>query len=159
MFVLSEIITHGFNVTGLMVIQIWEYQQPDVPSHQRQLSPMKASGLQDRSRLAVDEARGQWLQSEERAKVLSEKLSNALGEITSKDNLVKQHVKVAEEAVSGMIFPCLLSRHKRRSLYLFSVRHPLYSHVCLPFWTTLIHIWHREYTCLEILVYIIILDY
>ncbi|KAG0555687.1 hypothetical protein KC19_12G188500 [Ceratodon purpureus] len=81
--------------------QIWEYQQPDVPSHQRQLSPMKASGLQDRSRLAVDEARGQWLQSEERAKVLSEKLSNALGEITSKDNLVKQHVKVAEEAVSG----------------------------------------------------------
>ncbi|EFJ29762.1 hypothetical protein SELMODRAFT_90899, partial [Selaginella moellendorffii] len=32
---------------------------------------------------------------------LSEKLSLALTEITSKDNLVKQHAKVAEEAVSG----------------------------------------------------------
>lgn len=81
--------------------QIWEYQQQDVLSHQRQLSPMKARSLQDRNRIAIDETRGQWLESEERAKVLSEKLSNALADITSKDNLVKQHVKVAEEAVSG----------------------------------------------------------
>jgi len=83
------------------MIQIWEYRQPDVPSHQRQQSPMKSSGLSDRSRTAADEAKGQWLQSEERAKILSEKLSTALADITSKDNLVKQHVKVAEEAVSG----------------------------------------------------------
>jgi hypothetical protein len=55
--------------------------------------------------MAVDEARGQWLQSEDRAKILSEKLSNALADITSKDNLVKQHIKVAEEAVSGTFFP------------------------------------------------------
>ena len=87
-----------------MIIQIWEYQQPDVPSYQRQPSPMKGPGLPNRSRVAVDEARGQWLQSEERAKILSEKLSNSLAEITSKDNLVKQHVKVAEEAVSGTFF-------------------------------------------------------
>jgi hypothetical protein len=98
-------VTHGFIVMGLMIIQIWEYQQPDVASHQRQASPMKGSGRQDRSRMAVDEARGQWLQSEDRAKILSEKLSNALADITSKDNLVKQHIKVAEEAVSGTFFP------------------------------------------------------
>lgn len=91
------------NVMGLIIIQIWEYQQQDVLSHQRQLSPMKARSLQDRNRIAIDETRGQWLESEERAKVLSEKLSNALADITSKDNLVKQHVKVAEEAVSGMV--------------------------------------------------------
>lgn len=89
---------------GLIMIQIWEYRSPDVPSHQRQQSPMKSSGLQDRNRTAADEARGQWLQSEERAKILSEKLSTALADITSKDNLVKQHVKVAEEAVSGTFF-------------------------------------------------------
>lgn len=85
-------------IIHVMVHQIWEYRQPDVPGHQRQQSPMKAS---DRSRNAVDEAKVQWLQSEERAKILSEKLSTALADITSKDNLVKQHVKVAEEAVSG----------------------------------------------------------
>lgn len=101
-----HIVTHAFNLTGLIIIQIWEYQQPDVPSHQRQPSPMKGSGrVQDRNRVTMDEARGQWLQSEERAIILSEKLSHALVEITSKDNLVKQHVKVAEEAVSGKFFP------------------------------------------------------
>uniref|UniRef100_A0A7I4CJX4 Uncharacterized protein n=1 Tax=Physcomitrium patens TaxID=3218 RepID=A0A7I4CJX4_PHYPA len=81
--------------------QIWECLQTDVPSHQRQPSPIKVSGLQDRNRMAVDEVKAHWLQSEERAKILSEKLSNALADINSKDNVVKQHVKVAEEAVSG----------------------------------------------------------
>ncbi|XP_002989895.2 filament-like plant protein 4 [Selaginella moellendorffii] len=38
---------------------------------------------------------------QEKSRILSEKLSLALTEITSKDNLVKQHAKVAEEAVSG----------------------------------------------------------
>lgn len=32
---------------------------------------------------------------------LNEKLANALADISTKDNLVKQHVKVAEEAVTG----------------------------------------------------------
>ncbi|GLJ51934.1 hypothetical protein SUGI_1103510 [Cryptomeria japonica] len=39
--------------------------------------------------------------SEERLKSLNEKLSQALLDNTIKDNLVKQHAKVAEEAVSG----------------------------------------------------------
>lgn len=34
---------------------------------------------------------------------LNEKLSAANSEMTTKDNLVKQHAKVAEEAVSGMM--------------------------------------------------------
>ena len=34
---------------------------------------------------------------------LDEKLTAANTEMTNKDNLVKQHAKVAEEAVSGMI--------------------------------------------------------
>lgn len=38
---------------------------------------------------------------EENGKVLNEKLSAAQSEITTKDALVKQHAKVAEEAVSG----------------------------------------------------------
>jgi type IV secretory pathway VirD2 relaxase len=38
---------------------------------------------------------------EENVKVLNEKLSAAHSEITTKDALVKQHAKVAEEAVSG----------------------------------------------------------
>ncbi len=41
-------------------------------------------------------------QSEERVKSISEQLANALADITTKDNLVKQHVKVTEEAVSGI---------------------------------------------------------
>lgn len=36
-------------------------------------------------------------------KDLNEKLSAAHSEMTTKDNLVKQHAKVAEEAVSGKI--------------------------------------------------------
>lgn len=35
-------------------------------------------------------------------KDLNEKLSAAHSEMTTKENLVKQHAKVAEEAVSGM---------------------------------------------------------
>lgn len=34
---------------------------------------------------------------------LNEKLSAAHSEMTNKDTLVKQHAKVAEEAVSGML--------------------------------------------------------
>lgn len=40
---------------------------------------------------------------EEQVKVLKEKLFAAQTEMTNKDNLVKQHAKVAEEAVSGII--------------------------------------------------------
>lgn len=42
----------------------------------------------------------------EKEKTTNEKLNKALAEITVKDNLVKQHIKVAEEAVIGMLgFP------------------------------------------------------
>lgn len=40
-------------------------------------------------------------------KTLREKLSSALQNISSKDDLVKQHSKVAEEAVAGTTFTCL----------------------------------------------------
>ncbi len=49
--------------------------------------------------VAADEAILQ--QSEDKAKSVSEQLATALADITIKDNLVKQHIKVAEEAVSG----------------------------------------------------------
>lgn len=39
---------------------------------------------------------------EENVQVLNEQLSAAQSEITTKDALVKQHAKVAEEAVSGV---------------------------------------------------------
>ena len=55
----------------------------------------------DRSRAALNEARIQWKQAEERARIMNEKLATALVDVTTKDNLVKQHVKVAEEAVTG----------------------------------------------------------
>ncbi|CAK9862285.1 unnamed protein product, partial [Sphagnum jensenii] len=47
---------------------------------------------------AANEARQQ---SGERVKSVSEQLADALADITMKDNLVKQHAKVAEEAVCG----------------------------------------------------------
>lgn len=50
--------------------------------------------------IAADEAIQQQ-QSEDKAKSVSEQLATALADITIKDNLVKQHIKVAEEAVSG----------------------------------------------------------
>lgn len=37
-------------------------------------------------------------------KTLTEKLSAALLNISAKEDLVKQHAKVAEEAVSGILF-------------------------------------------------------
>lgn len=46
---------------------------------------------------------------EEEVKDLNEKLSAAEDEMTNKDNLVKQHAKVAEEAVSGLILCALMS--------------------------------------------------
>lgn len=41
---------------------------------------------------------------EAQEKVLNEKLSAAQSEITTKDNLVKQHARVAEEAIAGILF-------------------------------------------------------
>jgi hypothetical protein len=41
--------------------------------------------------------------SDVKVKALSERLSSAVQDIHSKDDLVKQHSKVAEEAVLGMI--------------------------------------------------------
>lgn len=38
---------------------------------------------------------------ENQVKVLEDKLSAAYSDLDNKDNLVKQHAKVAEEAVSG----------------------------------------------------------
>lgn len=40
---------------------------------------------------------------EEQIKELNEKLSAANSEISAKEDLVKQHTRVAEEAVSGML--------------------------------------------------------
>lgn len=39
----------------------------------------------------------------EKERAINEKLNKALAEITVKDNLVKQHIKVAEEAVTGKL--------------------------------------------------------
>ncbi|XP_031475684.1 filament-like plant protein 4 [Nymphaea colorata] len=47
------------------------------------------------------EAYAKLTESEEQVKILNEKLSSTLSDVTTKDNLVKQHAKVAEEAVSG----------------------------------------------------------
>lgn len=41
---------------------------------------------------------------EDQVKALEAKLSAANSELNNKDNLVKQHAKVAEEAVSGSIY-------------------------------------------------------
>ena len=43
---------------------------------------------------------------------LNEKLSAANAEMTTKDNLVKQHAKVAEEAVSGMRISFTIAQFK-----------------------------------------------
>lgn len=40
---------------------------------------------------------------EDEIREYDEKLSSAQSEMTTKDNLVKQHAKVAEEAVSGVV--------------------------------------------------------
>lgn len=45
----------------------------------------------------------------ESVKTLKDKLSDALLNISVKDDLVKQHAKVAEEAVSGILFSYFFS--------------------------------------------------
>nr|DAD47001.1 TPA_asm: hypothetical protein HUJ06_016938 [Nelumbo nucifera] len=55
------------------------------------------TGLEDQIKMMEDQAKVM----EDQIKVLNEKLSSAQSEMTTKDNLVKQHAKVAEEAVSG----------------------------------------------------------
>lgn len=57
------------------------------------------TGLEDQ--VKTYEERVQTL--EDQIKDLDEKLSTAQSEITTKESLVKQHTKVAEEAVSGMM--------------------------------------------------------
>ena len=47
---------------------------------------------------------------------LNENLSAAQSEMTNKDNLVKQHAKVAEEAVSGMLPDLILIQQNIRLL-------------------------------------------
>ena len=46
-------------------------------------------------------------ETEAQVKVLNEKLSSAQSEITTKDSLVKQHARVAEEAIAGVFSPHL----------------------------------------------------
>jgi len=43
---------------------------------------------------------------EDQLKALEAKLSSVYSELNNKDNLVKQHAKVAEEAVSGNSHKC-----------------------------------------------------
>lgn len=52
----------------------------------------------------MSELEGQVKSLEEQVKALEERLSDAHSELNKKDDLVKQHAKVAEEAVSGNIF-------------------------------------------------------
>ncbi|KAI5075307.1 hypothetical protein GOP47_0009383 [Adiantum capillus-veneris] len=49
----------------------------------------------------ADEGTAQWQQSEDKVEQLKERLSVALLDTSAKDVLIKQHAKVAEEAVSG----------------------------------------------------------
>uniref|UniRef100_A0A2P2JR32 Uncharacterized protein MANES_18G015200 n=1 Tax=Rhizophora mucronata TaxID=61149 RepID=A0A2P2JR32_RHIMU len=55
------------------------------------------TGLEDKVKTFEDQVQS----LEDQIKELNEKLSTAHSEMTTKDNLVKQHAKVAEEAVSG----------------------------------------------------------
>lgn len=64
---------------------------------------MHLTGLEDQVKSYEEQVQG----LEEEVNELNEKLSEAHSEITTKENLVKQHAKVAEEAVSG--FNLLLS--------------------------------------------------
>ena len=57
------------------------------------------TGLEDQVKIRDEQI--QTLEGE--IKDLNEKLSAAQSEMTTKDNLVKQHAKVAEEAVSGIV--------------------------------------------------------
>ncbi|KAJ4962433.1 hypothetical protein NE237_022372 [Protea cynaroides] len=53
--------------------------------------------LEDQVKLSEDQVK----LSEDKVKTLNENLTSAQSEMTTKENLVKQHAKVAEEAVSG----------------------------------------------------------
>lgn len=57
------------------------------------------TGLEDQVKTYEDQVQ----KLEDQITELNEKLSEAHSEMTTKDNLVKQHAKVAEEAVSGMM--------------------------------------------------------
>lgn len=57
------------------------------------------SGLEDQVKTYEDQMKT----LDDQISELNEKLSAAQSEMTNKDNLVKQHAKVAEEAVSGMM--------------------------------------------------------
>lgn len=59
--------------------------------------------LSDHARVS-DEAMTQWQHSESKLKQLIDKLNAAQTELTTKDILVKQHSKVAEEAVTGKAY-------------------------------------------------------
>jgi hypothetical protein len=59
--------------------------------------------LEDQSRVA-DEALHE---ADEKAKAMAKKLEVALSEIAAKDQLVKEHIKVAEDAVIGIVSPSL----------------------------------------------------
>eukprot|EP00250_Pteridium_aquilinum_P019260 c24368_g2_i1 orf=247-3720(+) len=70
------------------------------PTHfTRQLDEQEVS--KDYSGLLSDEGTAQWQPSEEKFQQLKERLSVALLDASAKDELIKQHAKVAEEAVSG----------------------------------------------------------
>lgn len=58
------------------------------------------TGLEDQVKSYEDQVQS----LEDEVKELNEKLSEANSEMTEKENLVKQHAKVAEEAVSGFAF-------------------------------------------------------
>ena len=57
------------------------------------------TGLEDQVNAYEDQVKT----LEDEVEELNEKLSAAHTEMTNKENLVKQHTKVAEEAVSGVI--------------------------------------------------------
>ncbi len=59
--------------------------------------------LEDQSRVA-DEALHE---ADEKAKAMAKKLEMALSEIAAKDQLVKENIKVAEDAVIGIVSPSL----------------------------------------------------
>ncbi|XP_057819794.1 filament-like plant protein 4 [Cryptomeria japonica] len=67
-------------------------------SHNEEQDTIKT--LADHVRMS-EEAMIQVHESEEKVKYLNEKLSAAMSEIGTKESLVKQHAKVAEDAVSG----------------------------------------------------------
>lgn len=52
----------------------------------------------------MSELEGQVKSLEDQVKALEGRLSEAYSELNNKDNLVKQHAKVAEDAVSGNIY-------------------------------------------------------